>query len=168
MNIEPDPFMFKRFRFKRWRDTNLNMGMAAKEDVLDFYVVSGKTLSTFCKETAERYATHSGLKIEEILKVKVTDINSVIKQYFQPKPNFVSLDIEGLEMEIIRNFDFGNFRPEVFCIETVVYAEKNAEKDKVVEVIDFMRSTGYMVYADTFINTIFVDERVWRDMAPRR
>ena len=166
VNIEPNPFLFKRLASKRRRDINLNAGVAAKEGVLDFYFLASgikdaDTLNTFSKKTAERYESYGNKKVKEVLKIKVLNINNIMREYFNPKPNFVSLDVEGMEVEILESFDFLNFQPEVFCIETIVYAEDNSEF-KETKIIDFMKSKGYMVFADTYINTIFVDERVWR------
>ncbi|HZX36132.1 MAG TPA: FkbM family methyltransferase [Thermodesulfobacteriota bacterium] len=166
VNIEPNPFLFKRLLSKRGRDINLNAGIAAKEGSLDFYVITtdASTLSTFSKETAERYCSFGNQKIKEILKINVLNVNDVVKKHFSQKPNLVSLDVEGLEMEILRSFDFGSFRPEVFCIETITYAEEK----KVAEITEYMQSVGYMVHADTWINTIFVDKAAWDNAALSR
>ncbi|MBI5598232.1 MAG: FkbM family methyltransferase [Deltaproteobacteria bacterium] len=168
VNIEPNPILFKRLESRRRRDVNLNAGVAASAGVLDFYVMTSEdnTLHTFSKETAERYSGYGTQAIKEVLRINTVNVNDVMREYFSPKPNFVSMDIEGLEMEVLRSFDFKNFRPEVFCIETILYTEDGSE-GKVAEIIDFMKSAGYMVFADTYINTIFVDSRVWKNR-PRR
>ena len=77
-------------------------------------------------------------------------------EYFRDGLNFVSLDVEGLELEILGAFDFAANRPEVFCIETISYAiDGTGQKDH--RLIEWMASQGYVVHADTYINTIFVD-----------
>lgn len=158
VNIEPDPVLFEKFPARRRRDINLNVGVAAKQGSMDFYVFPGGTLSTCCKETAKRYADHVG-QAEKTLKIDVVNVNDVIKENFKTKPNFVSLDVEGLEMEILKSFDFQNCRPEAFCIETVTYGECV----KTTDAIEYMESVGYMVYADTFINTIFTEKNLWEN-----
>lgn len=72
----------------------------------------------------------------------------------------MSLDTEGYVFKILKSLDFKNFRPEVFCVETLTYTENKTEK-KETEIIDFMIEKGYFVYADTYINTIFVDKNKW-------
>ena len=65
-------------------------------------------------------------------------------------------------MQILKSFDFSHYRPEVFCIETLTYAENHSER-KVTEILEFMKSNDYFNYADTYINTIFVDNKIWCD-----
>jgi hypothetical protein len=46
----------------------------------------------------------------------------------------------------------------VICAETVEFSAVNSgEKNRAL--IDFVTAQGYRVYSDTFINTIFVDQR---------
>jgi hypothetical protein len=48
----------------------------------------------------------------------------------------------------------------VLCVETISYElSGNGKKD--LELIDFVLSKGYMLYADTNINTIFVKKTFW-------
>lgn len=101
-------------------------------------------------------------KIVNTVSVELRTINSIINEFFDGSPNFVSLDVEGLDYVILDNFDFINYRPEVFCLETLSYTEDNSER-KISEIIDLMHENGYMTYADTYINTIFVDKLAWEN-----
>ena len=75
-------------------------------------------------------------------------------KYFSPCPNLVSIDVEGLDLQIAKTIDFGKFSPEAFCIETLWFAEGNKETRN-HEMISFFLQQGYFIYADTYINTIF-------------
>jgi hypothetical protein len=88
-------------------------------------------------------------------------VNEILGDYFTTTPNFVSLDVEGLDFQIAESIDFNRFRPEVFCIETLSYTEDRTEV-KLNNVIELMGRRQYVVYADTYINTIFVENRAWR------
>ena len=87
-------------------------------------------------------------------------MNHIISQHFVSAPQFISIDIEGLELTILQSLDFKIFRPIVLCVETLTYTEDRTER-KLSEVIDFVCSQGYFVYADTYINSIFVDTALW-------
>lgn len=161
INIEPDPFLFKKLKAKRQRDTNLNIGIGTTNGRMTFYIMSSNTLSTFSKETALQYVSYGNQKIESEISVDVVDVNEIVEKYFRPKPNYVSLDVEGLDAEILKCFNFERHRPEVFCVETLTYTENNSES-KLSEIIEYMNSMGYMVHSDTYINTIFVDSKSWK------
>jgi FkbM family methyltransferase len=159
--IEPDPFLFKAIKEKRKNDICLNAGVGiGKETEADFYIMSARTLNTFSKEEAENMQAKWNKKIEEVIRMPLLNINDIIEKYLAPYPNFVSLDVEGLDIEILRMFDFKKYRPEVFCIETITYTEDNNE-EKIIPTIEFMKQQGYFVYADTYINSIFVDKKSW-------
>ncbi len=159
--IEPDPTLFKTLKSKRSRDNCLNIGVGLTEQKsADFYVMSTKTLNTFSREEAERYQSYGKNRIEQVIPIPLVPINSVIAQYCTSKPNFISLDVEGMDLQILKTLDLNIWRPEVFCIETLTYTEDNAE-EKITEIIDYMLANGYMLYADTYINSIFVDKTKW-------
>ena len=161
--VEPDPILYDRLRRVRKGDVCLNAGIGTKaEKEADFYMMTVSTLNTFSKAEAERYQSYGNYKIEKTMKVPLISINGVIDQYLTPYPNFVSLDIEGLDFEIMETFDFSRFRPEIFCIETLTYTADNTEK-KIKKLVDFVTDNGYMLYADTYINSIFVEKNIWKN-----
>ena len=94
--------------------------------------------------------------------VRRLGINELLAENFPDAPPvFVSLDVEGLDYTILQAWDFSRFRPAVFCVETLTYTQNNTER-KINEIMELMRSKNYRVYADTFVNTIFVSEDAWR------
>ncbi len=158
--VEPDPFLYAKIKRRRQRDTCLNVGVGiSKERTADFYVMSTKALNTFSKTEAQRYSQMTQT-VQQVIELPLMTINEVIERHFNPHPNFVSLDTEGMDLAIIESLDFARYRPEVFCIETLTYSEDKSEQ-KIQDIIDYMGANGYLVYADTHINTIFVDQASW-------
>ena len=160
--VEPDPSLFESFGKERPRDIHLNCGAGIVPGEADFYVMSTSTLNTFSKEEAERYQSYGQQRILKTIRIKLETINDIILLNFQKSPNLVSLDVEGLDYLILQSFDFNKYRPEVFCLETLSYTEDKSER-KLTEIIDLMHANGYMTYADTYINTIFVDTVAWKN-----
>jgi FkbM family methyltransferase len=160
--IEPDEDLCVGLRRERPGDTILNLAVAASgENEVNMYVMTSRTLNTLDRTQADELVAGGREKIEDIRSVRLSGINAILKDQFgTSKPNLVSLDIEGLDYEILSAWDFALFRPEVFCVETLTYTEDNSER-KLVEIIDLMNSKGYRVYADTYVNTIFVCETAW-------
>ena len=162
--VEPDPALFSEFPKKRPRDTHLNYGVGIQPGKADFYVMSTSTLNTFSKDEAERYQSYGNQRVLKIIQMKLNTVNQIIEQHLADCPNLVSLDVEGLDYAIMKNFDFSRYRPEVFCLETLSYTEDKSER-KLTEIIDLMHEKGYLTYADTYINTIFVDRTAWENRA---
>lgn len=160
--IEPDEDLCVGLRRERPGDRILNLAVAASgEKQVNMYVMTSRTLNTLDRTQANELVAGGRERIEEIRSVRLSGINVILKEQFgTSKPNLVSLDIEGLDYEILSAWDFDSFRPEVFCVETLTYTEDNSER-KLVEIIDMMNSKGYRLYADTYVNTVFVCESAW-------
>jgi FkbM family methyltransferase len=160
VNVEPDPSLITAFQEKRPRDTNLNMGIGNQAGTLPFYVMSSRTLNTFSEEEAHTVARDGKIKIQQIIDVPVVPINEVLSTHFKQAPDFMSLDVEGLDLAILRSMDFTRYRPKVVCVETITFSE-NRQGKKIVEIAEVMQDNGYFAYADTNVNTLFVDRNVW-------
>lgn len=159
--VEPDPSLCEEFRKMRKRDVCVNAGVGeGTADCADFYIMSCRTLNTFSREEAERYAGYGDKRIEKVVSIPLVSIESLLSRHFARAPHLVSLDVEGLDLQILRGWDFDKYRPEIFCIETLTYTENNSER-KLTEIIEYMTSHGYFVYADTYVNTIFVSREAW-------
>src|SRR5579859_2677837 len=159
--VEPNPVLYARFKLKRPRDICLNVGIGISNiDYADFHILTTDTLSSFSKDTVEQYLSFRNQKVEKIVRVPLLPINDILRTYFERCPDFVSLDTEGLDFDILKNTDFGTFRPKVFCVETINYTEDKSEK-KSTDIIEWMNRQGFKLFADTYINTIFVDQTAW-------
>ena len=162
VNVEADPDLFAVLKQRRSRDINLNIGIAPSEGTMDFYRLNAKTLNTFSKEEAESYVRDHNYKIESVIQVSTDTINNTIEKYFDGSaPDILNLDVEGLDSQIIESLDFQKYSPVVICVETISFSETgDGEKDR--ELISFISDKGYLLYADTYINSIFVKEASWR------
>lgn len=162
--IEPDPEIFKKIRKVRNRDECLNVGISSqKNDFSKYYVMSSKVLSTFSKDEAEKYVADQnyGLqKIEKILDIPMIPINELMEKYFQKYGDILSIDTEGFDSEIIHALDLNKYRPKIICIETA-RCEKDNKVVKDNEIIEYLKYNEYLHYADTYINSIFVDKLIW-------
>lgn len=160
--VEPNPVLCEKIRKKRKRDICLNAGVAFDDrKEADFYIFpeAFNGLNTFSKEEAEFWENEGNEEIgkhavEKVVKMPLLHINDIIEQYFQGSPDFISVDVEGFDFDIIRSIDFSKFRPLVVCTETLGFVEDNKEIKK-KEINDFFLEKGYFIYADTYINTIF-------------
>ena len=160
INIEPNPKLFKSFLKNRNKDINLNFGVAKSSGFLDFYIMSELTLSTFSVKQLDDYIAN-GYSIKKTVKIPVITIPEIIEKYCNNKfPDFLSLDVEGLDIDILKSIDYQKSCPIVICVETISFSETgNGVKN--LDIISFLENKGYIVYADTYINTIFVKKSKW-------
>jgi len=163
VNVEADPTLYQRFVEERPLDVNLNIGVGVGHaGSLPFYIMSVPTLNTFSKEEAERCAAMGAHQIVQVIDVPIVSVNDIIAENFAgAAPDFISIDVEGMDLDIVKSIDLARYRPVVICVETITFSD-NFEGKKVVGIGEYLLEKGYFLYADTFINSIFVDKARWR------
>jgi len=158
--VEPDPNALRAFKQVRPRDICLPVGIGNVPGTADLFLMTTSTLNTFSREEAERYQAYGTEQIERVIPVEIKTVNQVLGEYFESVPDFVSIDVEGMDLSILKDFDFERFRPKVFCVETLTYTEDGGE-EKISELQSLLQQNDYLIYADTYINTIAVDRHAW-------
>lgn len=160
VNVEPDPELFNAFVRERPQDCNLNIGIGDTAGTLPFFVMTEPTLNTFSEAEARAIDREGRIRIARTLELPVRTASAVITEHLGRAPDFLSLDVEGLDLAILRSLDFAVHRPKVICVETITYSEQRSGQ-KIPEIAELMQDNGYFAYADTHINTLFVDRQVW-------
>lgn len=135
--IEPNPDVKHLFLKLRPKDKFLGMGVGKKSGKLKYYKYLIPALNTFSNKQVEENKLKS-FKVNKIYKVKVIRIKELLKKYIKRPIDFLSLDVEGWDKEILDNWDW-KYKPKVICVED--------EKLKI---------EGYRLEARTKHNSIFV------------
>jgi FkbM family methyltransferase len=162
--IEPNPVLYKKIKQLRPGDIVLNAGIGVTDqEEADFYLFPYEAhgLSTFSKKEAEYWGVVGmknlgKIRYEKVIKVPLISINKVIEKYFTKRPDFISLDVEGLDLELLKSLDYERVAPKIICVETLLY-DKEQKESKNFALIEFLKEKGYEVFADTHINTILVN-----------
>ena len=154
--IEANPALIPALQKERSGDVILNRCIAPKSgDVIPFHVMNVDGLST-PEDVTELLANNPDLKLLETVNVETVSVNDLFAQ-MHAVPVFVNIDIEGMEMEILRSIDFTKYRPLVLILEMIPYSKKLPVGQKNPEILAFLQEKGYVEYAFTGINSIFID-----------
>lgn len=161
INIEPDPSLYSLFPKYRKLDINLNCGISDKDGELMLNILNAPTLNTFSDEEANKIVSENNFKITNRIPIKVYNLNTLLKKYCNDVfPDFMNVDVEGLDEEIIKSINYEKHKPIVICLETISYSETgNGKKNN--EIIGYLKEKGYLVFADTYLNTIFILKEKW-------
>jgi FkbM family methyltransferase len=161
INIEPNPILFKEFLVHRRNDINLNVGVSDHSSQEMFYQLEPSTMSTFSRAEAEARVSEYGFKMIHQFVIPVSTLPEILHTHARASyPDFLSIDVEGMDQLILESIDYSQWSPLVICCETLSFSQTGIGT-KNLPLIDFLKSRGYMVYADTNINTIFVLEKAW-------
>jgi FkbM family methyltransferase len=84
-------------------------------------------------------------------RVPAIRINQIIERHLGAAPCFMSIDVEGLDLRLLRDFDFSRYRPWFIQVEpSDDYLPGNS-----ATICKFMCSVGYRLIAKTKVNMIF-------------
>ena len=72
----------------------------------------------------------------------------------------LSIDIEGMDMSILKQIDYSKSVPKIIIVETVEFG--SVKKDLTAK--NFLEGKGYLAPYETPINTIFVHRDCWEKM----
>lgn len=120
INIDASPTAIAEFRRERERDVNLSMGISNVEGTLPFWLAldGAGGISTFNEEEMKKHVER-GYKFSRKGEVPVRRLEDVLEQYMPPglHIDFMSIDVEGHELEVLEGNDWLRFRPTVVVIE---------------------------------------------------
>lgn len=158
--VDPDPHFKNLFSQYRHRDLFVQAGVAGCKDTLPFYIMSDNTLNTFSVDelTILKNAGHTIIKE---LSIPVYTLHDVISTHCNGIfPDLLSLDVEGLDKDILFSYDFTKNGPKVICVEMTEYSPKGTGKKR-IDIYNYLCDAGYIEYASTYLNGIFVKEDFW-------
>lgn len=157
--VEADRTLISEIQTKRPGDKIIHAGVSVdNQKESDFYIFNLKGLNTFDRDEAERRSSSGVYKIDQVEKVPLITINKILEDYFSSGPDLLSIDIEGSDLKVLKSLDFNKYPIPVICVETCMYSE-NHVRPKDTTIAEFLITKGYEAYADTYINTIFVNKR---------
>ena len=117
INVEPDPVPFARLVEGRGRDVNLNIGLSDREGQLTLYSAPS---ATWCADRGvvtgffgadERDVVERSVPVETLAKVCERHVPEGVTV------DFLKIDVEGHEHEVIRGGDWSRWRPRIVLAE---------------------------------------------------
>lgn len=150
INIEPEPNLFQKLSEGRPSDVNLNVGIGAESGTLKFYRLEPSTLSSFDPAVARYNRRSLGAKALGEVILPVVTLTSVLDKHLKDREiDFMSVDVEGSELEVLQGNDWQRYRPRLILIE--IYHRGK-------EIQSYLNSHGYRLIWSNSTNGIFIDE----------
>jgi hypothetical protein len=151
--IDPILNNLRLFKYLRPRDTYKRSLIGIKGSKSVFYEIIPYVYSTTNFDFAERWVSE-GRKIKSQTSLNNESFGD-IHPFAQPlEPSFLSIDIEGKEMECLASIDFVVYSPRVICIEEW---EENILDGKSV-IREFLVGKKYQLMDRTALSSIFVHD----------
>ncbi len=154
INIDASADSIKLFKYFRQRDTNILSGVGFDKRDMIYYRFNESALNTFSFSEAIIKDVYPN-KIIEKVSVSVDRLDNLLDIYLpQGKDiDFLTVDVEGFDLEVLRSNNWDLYRPKILLLESLesemVFFEKSP-------LSDFMTTVGYKPYCKAYNTNFFL------------
>jgi FkbM family methyltransferase len=118
VTVEPIPRLGRLHRRWRPRDTLLPVGVGVSAGELEFFELTPSVLSTLDRVVASQYVSEGRAVLFRSYKIPILPINEVMERATNIETiDLLSIDIEGLDAEVLAGIDYSRFRPHLIVAE---------------------------------------------------
>jgi len=159
LNVDACEEAMKEFALHRKRDINLTNGVGEKEGMLAFHEFNSPALNSFNAELSEARNAEAQFKIIGKKMVPVRTLKSILAEHLPTGTiiDFMSVDVEGLDLEVLRSNDWERFRPVLLLVEDGPF--KSIQEARQGSIAEFMTSQHYEFVSKTALTLFFEDKK---------
>ncbi|QRR03402.1 FkbM family methyltransferase [Dyadobacter sandarakinus] len=158
INIDAKPGTKELFDFFRPRDINLETGIAQQNGSMTYYMFDEPALNGFSKELSFGRDKQTSYKITGSTDIPVQRLDGILETHLRAETpiDFLTVDVEGLDLEVLSSNNWLKFRPKMVVAEDV-----NLDVEKLSDsgIYNFLRSKDYVMVGKTLTSLIFKDPR---------
>lgn len=155
INIEPNEHYFSLLKKERNRDVNLWCALSDQDGELSYFYVEEDPKISFIGNAQDlNSSTYKGLTIKEKL-VDVKKLSTLCAEHSVKEIDFLKIDVEGAEEQVLRGMSFSKIQPRLIIIESVVVKGLEQVSHEWAKIIE---DNGYVQAYFDGINSYFVKE----------
>jgi FkbM family methyltransferase len=158
INIDPMPGSMILFDKHRPLDTNLEIGVSSTRQHLTYHVFNDPALSTFSSEKVQEYTQAPQYRVIEKKRIETWPLSEILDQHLPAGVaiDFMTIDAEGFDMEVLRSNNWEKYRPAYVLVESQPFELEHMNSS---ELLLFMQSMGYTIFAKTYYTYFFKNDR---------
>ncbi len=157
INVDPCPGSKLIFDKYRSRDINIEAGIGNQDGQMTYYILGeDSTMNSFSKLNLEKLGIFG--QVKKTVDVPVFTVNTLMEEHPEVKKlDYLNIDAEGFEMEILSGINFELVTPKVISIEqNDVLTFTDVLESKVCK---FLSEKGYVPFAKNIllshVSTVF-------------
>jgi FkbM family methyltransferase len=154
VNVDANPGSMLMFSRLRPRDINVEVGVSAARGDLTFYVFNDPALNTFDEQLALHRVSGNYSIVKEVI-VPTRPLGELLDQYVPNNTaiDFLTIDVEGLDYEVLRSNDWSRYTPEYVLVESL--QTLTLEQVSADQVGKFLLDQQYSIVAKTMNSVLF-------------
>ena len=150
INIDAMPNSMKIFNLLRPRDINLEIPISLNEKKMTYYSFNDPAINGFNKNLSQ--SRTNDYKLISKISLETKTLEKLLDKYLIKKEiDFLSIDVEGLDLEVLKSTNLKKYKPKIILVEIL---ESNFDNLKNCDLYNFLMDNDYVFLAKT-INTFF-------------
>jgi FkbM family methyltransferase len=147
--VDANPINGRLHRLLRPRDRVITAFCSSSEGATrEFYVTQPWQYSSGDDERI-KWIRENGIRVKKVIRVPTTSIEQMNVDGQLGEPSFLSIDVEGFEIEVLKGINWSLFKPTAICIESLGSTGSH-------RINELLAKHGYEQVANAVISRIFV------------
>ncbi len=158
INIDPTPGSMTPFRQERDRDINLEVGVDEADGTRPFFLFNDPELNTFDPERVRFLESSTPYRVVGQHQLPVRRLDAILNEHLPAGRtlDFLNVDVEGLDLAVVRSNDWTRYRPRVVVLEDHEFDLMTPQNSPVCS---FMLGVGYRPVARLPRSIFYVETR---------
>ena len=143
INIDLDFGAIDMFNFFRKEDTNIQVAVSNSIEKKNLYYFHSRS-------AINTLSIKEGLKSRQVKKVITSTLNKIIENsiHNNKEIDFLSIDVEGYEIEVLQGLDFNKYKPKLVVLEFINHDVKEFYNQRINDILNsqlnkFMENKNY-------------------------
>ena len=158
INIDAMPGSMAAFNKVRRRDINVEQPISSSKEVLTYYGFNEPALNGFSERISNERDGKSHYKVIFRKELETTTLDSVLDEYLPntvKKIDFLSIDVEGLDFEVLKSISLDRYSPKVILVEVLSSSLSDLVSH---EIVRYLSAYDYEIYSKAVNTVIFRDK----------
>ena len=117
LNIDISERCIDLYNFFRKDDINLNLSVGSNESVVDAFIFYENCTMNTVDKKFKKYTSKSVNKEPMTKKIKQKTLDQILEKYEIKKIDYLNIDVEGNEMNVLNGFKIKKYLPSLISIE---------------------------------------------------
>jgi FkbM family methyltransferase len=139
--IDPNPELQKLYKQLRPKDTFIHCGIGGSEENLNYYMLdeASSSMNTFDLDFLKKHDLEN--RIQKTLQIPVYTLKKILGENLKEgeRLDFFDIDVEGLDLEVLKSNDWKKYRPKIIVVET----EDAMKNDLDSEMVAYLEAQDY-------------------------
>ena len=161
INIDLNPLTIDLFNFMRPNDININTAISSEESEKTlFFLSENNTQNTLSENQLLFLKKHHNLRDDEIIKkkIKTRRLDNILEENNFHNIDFMNLDVEGHELEVLKTINFKKTKLKYVCIEMINHNDLSIKNSD--QILDLLETNKFEQIKKFDFNYIFKNKEL--------